>query len=194
VTATDWRASTRRDGDHLLWTGPTREGAPVLYIGAKRRRSMAAAIYAEHHQREPRGRVWAACHVKTCVEPTHLSDSTDRQRLYRASAEQQGLPGLGGYCDSGHAWADHAYFMAGGRRSCEACRLGDPPVDHSVGIELVINGIPEELPRPAKREAARQAVCHRGATHEAAAQLVGVSRRSVDRWASRYGWHRAVAR
>jgi hypothetical protein len=188
----DWgtRIQATDDG-HLLWTGLTHKGTPILTNN--HHRSIRRDAYAQHHGRTPVGPVRATCEHQLCMRGDHLSDQNDRQRAYQQVAEHRGLPTRSGYCNNGHPWADTAVFQADGRRRCDSCIHGEPPVDHSVSIEITITGRPEELPRRDQMEAVRRLICHRGATHEQVAHLVGRSPRTVSRWAARYGWRKAVS-
>jgi hypothetical protein len=189
----DWRTHTQHTDDgHLLWTGMLRRGVPSLYHGSRHHRSASVVIYTEHHQRPPHGPVTNTCRIKHCVQPEHLVDYNDRQRIYRQYAEEQGMATTDGYCDRGHPWADSAVFEARGHRFCGACANGEPPVVNEIGISLVLAGCPEVLSRRDRQEAVRHLICRAGKTHEQVAPLVGVSPRTVTRWAVRHGWRKPV--
>jgi hypothetical protein len=70
------------DGGHLAWTGPRRDGTPVLKCSGQdysaRRISFQLA-----HDREPVGRLKAGCDWPPCVAPQHVEDQVMRQQYRR---------------------------------------------------------------------------------------------------------------
>jgi hypothetical protein len=179
---------------HLLWTGPVRtDGGPIIYLTQKRHRSVLIIAFTADRHREPVGKVKSTCHVPLCIAPAHLADHPERQAAYIKVAEANGMATDEGYCEKGHAWAEHARFVPGGYRSCEACRLGHPPIRHGISIELALDGILEDLSRHDEHETVRRAICERGATHKQAAHLISRSPRTVSRWASRHQWRKPVS-
>jgi hypothetical protein len=189
----DWRAScTPTDDGHLLWTGHRNHGTPSLIIG-RRKYSVPAHVYAQIHHRKPTGHVTTTCRIPDCVLPEHLVDADDRQIIHQAAAAAMGRPTTEGHCAKGHAWVEWAYFGSDGRRSCWACRTGQPEVVNDLAIEFALAGCPEDLARPDALETVRRAICVRGLTHVQAAALVERSPRTIARWARAYGWRKKAA-
>lgn len=82
-----WAAHTQPvDGGHVLWTGGTSQGRPVVRIDGATR-SVLKIAFRREYGRDPDGPVQPGCGMRMCVAGPHLEDRPMRQRteaLYAA--------------------------------------------------------------------------------------------------------------
>lgn len=74
-----WERVRPTDDGHLLWTGCTTGGTPVLRHGGRQYTARAVA-FRLRHGRDPEGYVTPACTVERCVRPECMDDRITRQR------------------------------------------------------------------------------------------------------------------
>lgn len=78
-----WQRVQHTSNGHLLWTGSTYDGTPVVRHGSQHYTARRIA-FRIRHGRDPEGYVTVACTVDGCVRPDCMDDRITRQRTDRA--------------------------------------------------------------------------------------------------------------
>jgi hypothetical protein len=113
-----WSQCSRSEDGCLLWQGGVQTaGYGSVRVGGFVMLTHRVAYELAHGRPITEGMtIDHKCHVRLCVEPSHLRELTPRQN---ASENSQGLAT---HCQHGHEFTeDNTYITPQGRRRCRQC-------------------------------------------------------------------------